>query len=177
MKNSTISPLPPSVDSVFLALGQTVYMGQLLEATMLELIASANELLDGTGDGTKYQASIDTLSRQTLGQLLRGLHARTDMRPDVEELLGLGLEARNFVIHRFAKYAGDDLADQAKHLPHQRTLYEKCAAIMAANDTALAILHAISQLLSQQSMLRIAELEQTAVALRELATLPTKGTH
>lgn len=155
MKIPPAALLERSPDKVFLALGQTIYVGQLFEVTMLELMAAANELLDGAGDGTKFQASLESLSRSTLGQLLHSFRARADIRSDIESLLSAGLEARNFVVHHFANHFGDDLADEVKHPLHQQTLYEKCAAIMAANDTALSILQAVSQLQSQQTTARI----------------------
>jgi hypothetical protein len=156
---------PETPDKVFLVLGQAVYAGQLFEATMLEVLATARELLDGTGDGTAFEDSIESLSKKTLGQLLVAFQARADIRPDVESILSAGLEARNFVVHRFAQHVGDEV----KQNDHQRTLYEKCIAIIAANDVALAMLRAIGQQQVQRSTERVSRLRQTATALRERA--------
>lgn len=177
MNTSSIANRAHSPDKVFLALGQTVYAGQLFEVTMLEVLATSRELLDGTGDGVTFNNSIESLSRRTLGQLLAAFRERADVRSDIESLLCVGLEARNFVVHRFAQYVGDDLDDEAKRSQHQRTLYEKCAVIMAANDAALAMLEAIGKLQAQRSVERVAELEQTAIALRELAASLPKPMH
>lgn len=177
MKTSPIPPLSPSVDRVFLALGQALYTCQLFETTMLEILATAHELLDGTGDGKQFQSSIETLSRHTLGQLLHALRKRSDIRSDIDAQLNDGLEARNFVVHRFAEHVGDDLTNDSKILAHQKALYEKCMIVMDANSTALAVLHAVGRLNSERSSKAITELEQTANALRELAKQYAKPRH
>ena len=163
------TPLPQSADKIFLALGQTLYLCQLFEITMLELLATANELLEGTGDGRRYQSSIETLSRKTLGQLLNDFRKKADIRTDIDEQLDTGLSARNFVVHHFAAHLGDDLADESKVSVHQRTLYEKCSVVMAANDLGLSILESIGRLHSDRCNKMLAELQDTKNALREIA--------
>ena len=177
MKSSISSPAPPSADKIFLALGQTLYVCQLFEATMLEVLAVAHELLDGTGDGRKYQASLETLSRKTLGQLLHDLRKSADIKSEVDSQLDAGLEARNFVVHRFAEHLGEDLIDESKAIAHQRTLYEKCALVMTANDTGLALLHAIGHMNSTKSSKLIAEFEETVRALRDMPTQYSEPRH
>lgn len=137
---------------------------------MLELLASANELLEGTGDGRRYQSSIETLSRKTLGQLLNDFRKKADMRTDIDAQLDTGLMARNFVVHHFAAHIGDDLTDESKISVHQRTLYEKCSVVMAANDIGLSILESIGRLHSEKCNKVLADLEATKNALREFAT-------
>lgn len=177
MTTTRATRIAGTADHVFLALGQTAYASQLFEATMLEVLATANELLGGAGDGRTFQASLDALSRKTLGQLLRELCKVADVGPDVQVPLEAGLEARNFVIHRFAQHVGDDLTDEDKVAEHERTLYQKCSTIMGANDAALAMLHAVGELQSKQSAARVAELRHTAAALQELARYLPKSTH
>ncbi|OAI20234.1 hypothetical protein A1507_05410 [Methylomonas koyamae] len=162
------APLQPSADKIFLALGQTLYLCQLFEATMLELLATANELLEGTGDGRRYQSSIETLSRKTLGQLLNDFRKKADIRTDIDAQLDTGLKARNFVVHHFAAHLGDDIADASKVSAHQRTLYEKCSIVMAANDIGLSVLESLGRLHSDRCNKMLAELEDTKKALREL---------
>ena len=99
------------------------------------------------------------------------------MGQGVQTPLEAGLEARNFVVHRFAQYVGDDLTDEAKIAEHERTLYQKCSTIMGANDAALAMLHAVGELQSKLSAARVAELRHTATALQELARHLPKPTH
>jgi len=169
MNTLSSPPIPQSADKVFLALGQTLYACQLFEATMLEVIAHAHELLDGTGDGGQLQSSIEQLSRKTLGQVLHELRKRADIRSDIDSRLNEGLEARNFVVHHFASHVGDDLVDETKGIAHQRALYEKCVIIMTANDTALTLLDALAKLNTTKSAALASELEQTARDLRELA--------
>ncbi len=136
---------------------------------MLELLATANELLEGTGDGRRYQSSIETLSRKTLGQLLNDFRKNADIRADIDAQLDTGLKARNFVVHHFAAHLGDDLADKSKVSVHQRTLYEKCSVVMAANDIGLSILESVGRLHSDRYNKILAELEDTKNALLELA--------
>jgi hypothetical protein len=169
--------MPPSVDGVFLALGQTLYACQLFEATMLEILASAHEVLKGTGDGTQFQASIETLSRQTLGQLLQALRKVADIRPDIDAQLGSALEARNFVVHRFAAQVGDDLTLDRNIPDHQRALYERCSLILEANSTAVSVLQALARLQSDRSSNVVAKLEQAANALRSLANSDPGARH
>ena len=97
-------PLTQSADKVFLALGQTLYVCQLFEGTMLEIMATVHEILDGTGDGKQFFLSIEALSRKTIGQLIQELRKRADLRSDIEEQLASGLEARNFIVHNFARH-------------------------------------------------------------------------
>ena len=118
--NTTSPPPPPSVNAVFTALGLAVYTCQLFEGTMLEVLASAHELLDGTGDGKRFDTSLETLSRRTLGQLLHDFRKRADIRSDIDEQLQLGLEARNFLIHHFAVQVGDDFNDESKLINHHK---------------------------------------------------------
>ena len=59
MTTTRATSIAGTADRVFLALGQTAYVSQLFEATMLEVLATANELLGGTGDGRTFQASLD----------------------------------------------------------------------------------------------------------------------
>ena len=162
-------PISQMADKLFMALGQTLYTCQLFEATMLEVLAHARELLDGWGDGSRFQESIDTLSRRTLGQLLHEFRNRAELRPDIEVQLSAGLDARNFIVHHFAAHVGDDLTEGSKVLVHQRTIYEKCTVVMAANDMGLALLGAIAKMNVTKSLELAGELEQKAVALRELA--------
>ena len=168
MNTAAIPPHPPSANSVFTALGLTVYACQLFEATMLELLASAHELLDGTGDGKRFDASLETLSRKTLGQLLHDFRKRTDIRSDIDDKLQLGLEARNFVIHGFAVHVGDDFNDESTFVNYQRLLYEKLAVMMVANSSASAVLEALGKAHSERSERIAGELQDTMQALREL---------
>ena len=169
--------MPQSADKIFLALGQTLYVCQLFETTMLEVLAVAHELLDGTGDGRKYQASLETLSRKTLGQLLHDLRKRADIKSEVDSQLDAGLEARNFVVHRFAEHLGNDLIDEPKAIAHQRALYEQCAHVMTANDAGIALLHAIGHLNANKSSKLIGEIEETVRALRELPSQYSEPRH
>lgn len=177
MNATSATAFSPAVDGVFLALGQTLYACQLFEATMLEVLAAAHELLDGSGDGTKVEASIETLSRKTLGQLLHDMRKRADIRADADDLLNEALEARNHVVHRFAENLGDDLTEESKLHALKRSLYEKCAIVMNANTTALAVLDAIGHLNSERSTRIINEHEQVAAALQELMAEYSKPRH
>jgi len=134
---------------------------------MLELLASAHELLDGTGDGKRYDASLETLSRKTLGQLLHDFRKRADIRSDIDEKLKLGLEARNFVIHGFAVHVGDDFNDESKFVNYQMLLFDRLAIVMAANSSASAVLEALGKAHSERSERVAGELRGTAQALRE----------
>ena len=169
MNSTPPPPIPQVADKLFLALGQALYICQLFEGTMLEVLAHAYELLDGTGDGRQFQESIDTLSRKTLGQLLHEFRRRADIRQDIEILLVHGLEARNFVVHHFATHLGDDLTDARAIIAHQRSVYEKCATVMAANDSALALLESIAKLNSARSGTRLEAMDLKISALRVLA--------
>lgn len=157
-----------AADEIFLALGQTLYVCQLFEAAILELVASANELLEGKGDGRRYEASIEALSRKTLGQLLTEFRRKADIREDIDEHLNNGLHARNFIVHHFAAHLGEDLADENRALIHQRTLYEKCAVVMAANDTCLSVLESIAHLHQDRCDKRLSEIEDAKSALLKL---------
>ena len=170
MNAPSTPPLARSADKVFLALGQTLYACQLLEGTMLEIMATANEVLDGTGDGKLFYESIEALSRKTLGQLIHELRKRADLRPDIEDHLCTGLEARNFIVHRFAKHVGDDLTNEAQTITCQRHVYQKCALVMNANDIAVEMLHALGRHHAEESVKKTAELEATTEALRELTS-------
>ena len=134
---------------------------------MLELLATANEVLDGTGDGKRYDASIDTLSRKTLGQLLHDFRKRADIRTDIDERLQTGLEARNFVIHGFATHVGDDFNDESRFSNYLALLHEKLAIVMAAHSSASDVLEALGKLHQERSQKLVRELEDTAQALRE----------
>jgi hypothetical protein len=166
--NTAASPPPQtSANSVFTALGLTVYSCQLFEGTLLELLASAYELLDGTGDGKRYDASLDTLSRKTLGQLLHDFRKRADIRSDIDEQLQIGLEARNFIIHSFAVHVGDDFNDESKFVGYLKLLYDKLAIVIAANSAATAVLEALGKAHTERSERIAGELRATAQALRE----------
>lgn len=143
---------------------------------MLELLATANELLEGTGDGRRYQSSIETLSRKTLGQLLNDFRKKADIRTDIDEQLDTGLSARNFVVHHFAAHLGDDLADESKVSVHQRTLYEKCSVVMAANDLGLSILESIGRLHSDRCNKMLASLKIQKTRCGKLRRIRFRGT-
>ena len=170
MNTSSPQTIPQFADKLFLALGQTLYACQLFEATLLEVLAHTHELLDGTGDGTRFQESIETLSRKTLGQLLHEFRKRADIREDIEGRLSAGLEARNFVVHHFAEHVGDDLSAEPEISAHQRVVYEKCAVVMGANDAGLDLLNAIAKLNAARSGAMANELEEKTNAMRELAS-------
>lgn len=172
-----MAPISESADKVFLALGQTLYACQLFEATMLEVLAHAHELLDGSGDGQLFQQSIDTLSRRTLGQLLHSLRKRADLRDDIDARLGEGLEARNFIVHGFASYAGDAIAEEANAAKLQKVLNEKCVIVMAANDAGLVLLNALGKSNSARSAILAEELERKAQAIRAAAAQNLKREH
>ncbi len=167
MNTATSPPPQPSADAVFTALGLTVYSCQLFEGTMLELLASAHELLDGTGDGKRHDASLEMLSRKTLGQLLHDFRKRADIRSDVDEQLQVGLEARNFVIHSFAVHVGDDFNDQSKFVSYLKLLHDKLAVVMAANSAASAVLEALGKAHTERTERVAGELRAKAQALRE----------
>jgi hypothetical protein len=152
---------------VFTALGLAVYSCQLFEGTMLGLMASAHELLDGTGDGKRYDASLEMLSRKTLGQLLHDFRKRADIRSDIDEQLQIGLEARNFIIHNFAVHVGDDFNDESKFVSYLKLLYDKLAIVMTANSAASAVLEALGKAHGERSERVAGELRATAQALRE----------
>ncbi len=141
---------------------------------MLEILANAHEVLDGSGDGKQFYASIETLSRKTLGQLLHTLRKRAEIRPDIDDQLSAALEARNFVVHRFAESVGDDLADEDKIFALQRSLSEKCMIIVNANSTAAEVLRAIGHLNAERSYRAANELRDVAATLRELGGQTTQ---
>jgi hypothetical protein len=96
-----------AMEPVFLALGQTVFVCQCFESSIVALLALYNEEVHGTNDGRAFQATIDNVSLKTLGRLLESTRKIVDVAPQVDELLKEGLELRNRVIHRFAdEFAG-----------------------------------------------------------------------
>ena len=135
---------------------------------MLEILAGAHELIDGVGDEKRFDTSLETLSRKTLGQLLHDFRKRADIRSDIDQELQLGLEARNFLIHHFAAHVGDDFNDPSKLINHQKLLYDKMAVVINANTSAAAVLVAIGRAHTEHSERIDAELKQT---LDELGNL------
>ena len=167
MNTTNPSSPQPSANSVFTALGLAVYACQLFEGTMLEVMASARELLEGTGDGRRYDASLEALSRKTLGQLLHDFRNRAEIQVDVDEQLQVGLEARNFIIHKFASLVGDDFANESKFVGHLNPLYDKLAIVITANSAASAVLAALGKAQSERSERVASELRDAANAMRE----------
>ena len=178
MTVTTPPPTPQLQDKLFLALGQTLYLCQLLEDAVLEVHANAAELLTGSGDGQAFHQTLETLSKQTLGQLLGALRKKADIRQDIESTLNEGLEARNFIVHRFARHIADgDLADEQVVAAYQRTVYEKLALVFAANDVALKLLSSIGELNVVRSSALATELRAKAAALRGLAEAQSTSRH
>ena len=106
------------------------------------------------------------------------LRKKADIRQDIDSMLIEGLDARNFIVHRFAKHvAEDDLSDEQVVNAHQRTVYEKCALILAANDIAIKLLGAIAELNVARSSALAASLREKAAALRKLAAVQFTSRH
>jgi hypothetical protein len=173
-------PEPPrtaSIDDVMQALGTAVFASQVFESTMLEVIAATRELLKGSFDGKEYQSSIDSFSRNTLGQLLNALRKHAELNPAIDEKLIAGLDARNQVVHRFATDVGDQLFSHQNLDALRKALYEKCSLIMEANVTAVAILHAVVDLVSERGSQLVTELSQVAEKLSLLGSSESSLKH
>ncbi|MBN8507841.1 MAG: hypothetical protein J0L57_04445 [Burkholderiales bacterium] len=132
-----------AMEPVFLALGQTVYVCQCFEGSIVALLALFNEEVHGTNDGRAFQATIDNVSRKTLGPLLDSARKIVDVAPQVDELLKEGLELRNRVIHRFA----DEFAGKVQS-PHGRAevvaeLFRWRLRLIECDDAVHAMLNAI----------------------------------
>ena len=178
MKTPSSALQPHVADPLFLALGQTLYACQLFEASLLEVAAHARELIGGTADGSKFFESIEALSRKTLGQLLHDLRTMVDFPPDIELRLIEGLDARNFVVHQFANsIAENDLTDEAAASEQQKSIYEKCAMVMASHDVALALLESIATLNSEKGAAVVSSLRKKAAALRQLESKSPPSPH
>jgi hypothetical protein len=89
----------PTLDDVYRKFGETAEAAQLLETelgTMLLEVRVSDE--DQWPDPGRAKEILQSINRQTLGQLLKNLKERP---PGLEDLLEKALEARNRLQHSF----------------------------------------------------------------------------
>jgi hypothetical protein len=94
----------PTLDHVYRKFGQTAEVAQLIETelgTMLLIILASERSLFTEPDSASAAEILETINRQTLGQLLRKLKVKTEIVDDHEELLWNALQERNRLFHSF----------------------------------------------------------------------------
>lgn len=97
----------PTLDDVYRKFGETAEAAQLLETqlgTMLLLTRSAEERLFTEPNPERASDIYDTINRQTLGQLLKGLGRTTQSLDALESLLSKALQERNRLFHSFYRH-------------------------------------------------------------------------
>jgi hypothetical protein len=97
-------PAVPILDDVYRKFGETAEAAQLIETelgNMLLIILAAENSLFSQPDSARAAEILETINRQTLGQLLRKLKMKTEIIADLEELLWKALQERNRLFHSF----------------------------------------------------------------------------
>jgi len=94
----------PTLDDVYRKFGSAAEAAQLLETALgniIFLIRCDQEGLLKTKDRTRAIDILDSINRQTLGELLRNLNNHTQSVDALDLLLSRAREARNRLIHSF----------------------------------------------------------------------------
>jgi hypothetical protein len=94
----------PTLEDVYRKFGEAAEAAQLLEtelATMLLLFRATEDGLITEPDRARASDLLNTINRQTLGQLLKRLNGTTDSLASLELLLWKALDARNRLTHSF----------------------------------------------------------------------------
>jgi hypothetical protein len=97
----------PTLDDVYRKFGETAEAAQLLETdlgTKLILIRGAEENLLTEPNPERASDIFDTINRNTLGQLLKGLNGKNQSLDALEALLSNALQERNRLFHSFYRH-------------------------------------------------------------------------
>jgi hypothetical protein len=135
----SLHPLVEELDPILLELGSSLFVCQGFEQTLVFLMAIVRMEEAGMDEGS-FDSAKQTLSRDTLGKLLRALRGRFELPPDIEIEFNAALEARNWIVHRFVH----DTAPEMGHAEGRKGTLMKLArlkgTVMGADKLANEVL-------------------------------------